>query len=50
MIQIHVCEDSEHQLKQIKKALGYACAIVSDQMQIVQPLQIGFKSGNRLLS
>ena len=35
MIQIHVCEDSEHQLKQIKKALGHACAIASDQMQIV---------------
>jgi len=35
MIHIHICEDSEHQLKQIKKALQYACAIVSEQMQVV---------------
>lgn len=35
MIQLHICEDSEHQLKQIKKALEYACAIVSEEMHII---------------
>lgn len=35
MIQIHICEDSEHQLTQICKALRDVCAIVSEEMQVV---------------
>lgn len=35
MIQIHICEDSEHQLKQICKAIKEACAIVSEEMHVV---------------
>ena len=35
MIQIHICEDSEEQLKQICKAIKNACAIVSEEMSIV---------------
>jgi len=35
MIQIHICEDSEEQLKQICKAIKNACAIISEEMSIV---------------
>lgn len=34
MIQIHICEDSEKQLEQMEKAIRYACAIVSEDMEI----------------
>lgn len=35
MIHIHICEDSEHQIKQIHKALKDSCALVSEDMKIV---------------
>lgn len=34
MIQIHICEDSEKQLELMDKALRYACAVVSEDMQL----------------
>lgn len=35
MIQIHICEDSEHQLIQICKLIKDACVIVSEDMRVV---------------